>query len=613
VKYLRDDLWWVEGLKTSVKHHQLIHTGWMNERETSKRGPKGGILADMMGLGKTLCSLTSMVHGKTPSRSKESKTNLVVVPKSLKDQWIIEVRKHTVTPTSDDMIGLRVIYTYNTESSSEAHMMMFKEADLVVVTYPELCSAFKTAKYPKEMIEASDEEKEKYFNKSIRPKLPALFRFKFRAIYLDEGHTIRNVTTNNSTASHKLLSKYRWILTGTPMTNDPTDLYSVLDFVRHPIVFKLTFKGFKTLYKGVEDSDDDVLLKKAKKPKKDQSIQGGKKRRKYKRRKNTQDDKKINQEWVATLLHETMRSWTYEDELFGYPLTDIPDPKISEHSRSLSVPESAIYSVVQDRVKQCALDASRYVEPDTEGDHEPDVERQAEFDTEKHAEKDTEKDTEKNTEKNTEEDTETNITRDAQPDAEKAYDFAAGLFMVLRQMTGHVLAIRPVAFGYLTDKDMKTICKRIDKAPVRNPFADDYIAALRKLQRSTTCTICKKRTDDILWAECYHAYCERCATERMHRAAERGLNDARCELCKLPMGQLTEAAQNAKNERPRWLNERGKVIPSTKSSAVVDLLKKWRDPLTGDSKAKLLSLPHIRNLTSFWQQLSRNKIGNTLR
>jgi SNF2 family DNA or RNA helicase len=89
VKYLRDDLWWVEGLKTSVKHHQLIHAGWMNERETSKRDPKGGILADMMGLGKTLCSLTSMVHGKTPSRSKESKTNLVVVPSRSKTSALL--------------------------------------------------------------------------------------------------------------------------------------------------------------------------------------------------------------------------------------------------------------------------------------------------------------------------------------------------------------------------------------------------------------------------------------------------------------------------------------------------------------------------------------------
>lgn len=37
-------------------------------------------------------------------------------------------------------------------------------------------------------------------------------------------------------------------------------------------------------------------------------------------------------------------------------------------------------------------------------------------------------------------------------------------------------------------------------------------------------------------------------------------------------------------------DESGKVIPSTKSSMVVDLLKTWRDPLTGDPKAKVLVL-----------------------
>jgi SNF2 family DNA or RNA helicase len=547
IKYLGGDLWSVEGLTTPIKHHQLIHAGWMNERETSTRGPKGGILADMMGLGKTLCSLTSMVHGKTPSRAKESTTNLVVVPKSLKDQWIIEARKHTVRPTSDSMLGLRAILPYSTESSSEAQMMIFEATDLVVATYPELISAFRNVRYPKELAEASDTDKEKYFNKSIRPKLPALFRFKFRAVYLDEGHLIRNDKTICSIACHKLISKYRWILTGTPMFNDPTDLYSVLDFVRHPTVFKLTFKGFKTLYKGVEDSDDDVLFKKDKKEPKDN---GGWKRKKYKRRKDTKDDKKINYEWVATLLHETMRSWTYNDELFGYPLTNIPDSLISEQSRSLSVPESAIYSVVHERLKQVALEASRYVEPDAETEPKP------------------------------------STGKDSDLDAEKTYKFVAGLFMVLRQMTGHVLVIRPAAFKYLTDEDMNTISKMIDSAPARDPFADDYIAALRKLQRSTTCTICEKRTQDILWAACYHAYCAECLAERMHLAAERGLSNAQCEICKLPVGQLTESAQEAKDEKPRWLNEGGKVIPSTKSSGVVELLKTWRDPLAGDPTAK---------------------------
>ncbi|KEQ77877.1 hypothetical protein M436DRAFT_17923, partial [Aureobasidium namibiae CBS 147.97] len=491
-------------MKTPIKHHQVIHAGWMNEQETSKRGPKGGILADKMGLGKTLCTLTSMVHGKLPARSKESRTNLVVVPKSLKDQWIIEARKHTIQPSSDGMLGLGAIISYSTESSSEAQMLIFEGADLVIVTYPELCSAFKNVRYPKELADASDKDKEKFFNKSVRPKLPAIFRFKFRAVYLDEGHTIRNVDTISSTACHKLLSKYRWILTGTPMFNDPTDLYSVLDFVRHPTVFKLTFKGFKTLYKGVENSDDD----------------------------------KINHEWVATLLHETMRSWTYEDELFGYPLTIIPDSVTSEHSRHLSVPERAIYSVVYDRLKELALEANP----------------------------------------------------DPGPDGEKTYKFVAGLFMVLRQMTGHVLVLRPSTFKHLTDDDMRAICREINRPPVRDPFADDYIAALLKLQRSTTCTICKKRTKYIRWAVCHHAYCEGCLTEIMHIAAERGRADAVCELCKLPLGELTDAAQDAKDDKPKWLNDSGKAIPSTKSSAVVDLVRKWRDPLTGDPQAKVLVL-----------------------
>lgn len=76
----------------------------------------------------------------------------------------------------------------------------------------------------------------------------------------------------------------------------------------------------------------------------------------------------------------------------------------------------------------------------------------------------------------------------------------------------------------------------------------------------------------------------------MHLAAERDRTDASCKLCKLPLGALTDAAQDAKDEKPKWLDESGRVIPSTKSSAVIDLVQTWRDPTSGDPKAKILVL-----------------------
>ncbi|KAI4722237.1 hypothetical protein E4T48_01443 [Aureobasidium sp. EXF-10727] len=499
VKYLGEGAWSIEGMATSVKTHQLINVGWMHERETSARGPKGGILGDKMGLGKTLCALASMVQGKTLLRSQDSKTNLVVVPKALKDQWMNEAATHTVDSASDNILGFNHIHAYNPETGFDAQKRQFKKADLVVATYPEIVSAFKDVKYPRDLVKATDAEKEKYFNEKFRSGLPIIFQFKFRAIYLDEGHQIRNGETTAAAACQRLMSKYRWVLTGTPMTNDPTDLYSVLTFIRLSKVIKLTFKEFKVHYRGTGNNS-----------------------RNYKRA--------INFEWVATLLHESMRVWAYEDELFGQKLTDIPDPIMIDLCKKPSVLESIIYSVIRGRLEQLAIDRSN------------------------------------------------------DPDTTKAYTFVAGLLTVLRQMTGHVLLVRPEIFRYMTDEDMDTIHNEICDGSMGaniDPLSNDYIMALTELRRSKICVVCKQAAKDLRWAECNHAYCYRCLEDRLNLTAELDAATAHCALCELPMSVYTD-----QNKKSRWLNESGKVIPSTKSALVVDLLKGWRDPETGDPKAK---------------------------
>lgn len=246
VRYLGDGMWNIEGIITSVKTHQLLNIGWMIEREASTKGPKGGILADKMGLGKTLCALACMIHGNATVGSKGTRTNIVVVPSSTKDQWMEQAQKHAVQSTSDDMLGLNQIFYYNSQMSSETQKRQLKTADLVVITYNEVGSAFKNVNYPPGMDDEA--KKQSYFDEHIRPTLPAIFQAKFRGIYLDEGHQIRNPTTVNALACQKLTGKVHWIFTGTPMTNDPIDLYSELKFIRHPRVLMMTFNRFKAHY-----------------------------------------------------------------------------------------------------------------------------------------------------------------------------------------------------------------------------------------------------------------------------------------------------------------------------------------------------------------------------
>ncbi|KAG9671706.1 P-loop containing nucleoside triphosphate hydrolase protein, partial [Aureobasidium melanogenum] len=500
IEYLGNGEWSVEGMRTAVKTHQLIHAGWMIERETSTEGPEGGILGDKMGLGKTVCALVSMILAKRSLGSEEPKTNLVVVLTGLRDQWMNEAAMHTVESTSDNPTGLGQIHAFNPKTGFDAEMRQFRKADVVFVTYPELCSAFKNVKYPPDL---SEEEKDEYFDDHIRPGLPAIFQYKFRAVYLDEGHQIRNSGTGAAMACQKLMSESRWVLTGTPMTNDPTDLYSVFKFIRHPKVFKLTQKEFNVYYRGSGSN----------------------------RAKSMNDKTGFNFEWVATLVFESTRSWTYQDELFGRLLTNIPDPIFFDLCKDLSAPEKIIYSTVRKRLKKLAVDRSK------------------------------------------------------DPNATKAHKFVDGLLMRLRQMTGHVLLIHPAIFRKLTDEDVDLIERKICEHAQQtlDPRANDYIVAVRELQKGNACVACGLQADDLQWAACNHAYCHDCLGDQEDLFVEQ---DKTCERCKRPVYPLVDEAEHEKNEKPRWLNKNGKVIPSTKSAEVVDLLRAWRDPVTGDPSAK---------------------------
>ena len=49
--------WLVRGMKTSLKGYQMLGSAFMRRRENDDKEPKGGLMADQMGLGKTLMML----------------------------------------------------------------------------------------------------------------------------------------------------------------------------------------------------------------------------------------------------------------------------------------------------------------------------------------------------------------------------------------------------------------------------------------------------------------------------------------------------------------------------------------------------------------------------
>ncbi|KAI9591356.1 P-loop containing nucleoside triphosphate hydrolase protein [Syncephalis fuscata] len=60
-----------------------------------------------------------------------------------------------------------------------------------------------------------------------------LFSIPWLRVVLDEGHLIKNPKTQMSLAACRIKAERRWIISGTPVTNDLNDLYSLIKFLNY--------------------------------------------------------------------------------------------------------------------------------------------------------------------------------------------------------------------------------------------------------------------------------------------------------------------------------------------------------------------------------------------
>jgi len=152
-----------------------------------------GILADDMGLGKTLQTLSLLQKIKD---EKIKKPFLVVVPTSLIFNWKNEIKKFT--PDLDVYIhhGSKRI------SSDSKLKKMLNEKNLIITTYGVL-----------------------------RNDLKMLTNFEFEYIVLDEGQVIKNPFSISAKTVFSLKGKNKLVLSGTPIQNNLTDLWSLFHFL----------------------------------------------------------------------------------------------------------------------------------------------------------------------------------------------------------------------------------------------------------------------------------------------------------------------------------------------------------------------------------------------
>ncbi|KAL4885939.1 SNF2 family N-terminal domain-containing protein [Aspergillus karnatakaensis] len=178
----------------------------------------GGILADEMGMGKSLTTLVLIAKTKEDARQwaeqrkhladtvaeTPCRATLVVVPsRVLINTWLREVESH--------MKGSLKIMLYHGRSRKAA-IQEIEQYDIVITTYNTLAK----------------EHVPKLFGRGKSP----LHEFEWYRVVLDEAHMIRRRETTFHKAAVELRAKSRWCLSGTPIQNSLGDLASLLAFIQ---------------------------------------------------------------------------------------------------------------------------------------------------------------------------------------------------------------------------------------------------------------------------------------------------------------------------------------------------------------------------------------------
>ncbi|GAN01187.1 DNA repair protein RAD16 [Mucor ambiguus] len=192
-------------LKLPLLPFQKYGVGWMLAQEKLDTF-KGGILADEMGMGKTIQTIALLLSDK-------KKPNLVIAPTVAIMQWREEILKHT-----DNALSVHVFHGSNrTKKQSD-----LEKFDVVLSTYSIMESAFRRQEYGVKKVGHAAIYKEK----SI------LHKVKWHRVILDEAHNIKDRSSNTARSVFNVQGNFKWSLTGTPLQNRVGELYSLIRFMK---------------------------------------------------------------------------------------------------------------------------------------------------------------------------------------------------------------------------------------------------------------------------------------------------------------------------------------------------------------------------------------------
>ena len=208
-----------EAFRGDLRPYQLQGASWLI---FLRKFGLGAILADDMGLGKTIQLIAYLTYIKEHEKTNR-RPSLLVCPTSVIGNWERELKKFAPS--------IKVKMHYGQKRLKQDQLVTYcQDADLVITSYA---------------LAHIDQED--------------LHLIDWDVLCLDEAQNIKNAYTKQSMAIRKLPSYHRIALTGTPMENRLTELWSIYDFI-NPGYLGSLYQFRKSMIAPIERTKDEQKI-----------------------------------------------------------------------------------------------------------------------------------------------------------------------------------------------------------------------------------------------------------------------------------------------------------------------------------------------------------------
>lgn len=220
-----------DNMFVSSLHHVVSRS--VESFRQQERNLRGGILAEEMGLGKTVEAISLiLLHQRPPTQNlvfdaytsqelQPTSATLIVTPATLKKQWLSEFERHAP--------GLRVMLYEGMKSSkredADLVAQMTDEVDVVITTYNVLQAEIHFAEPP-------PERAMRHARQYRRPKSP-LVQLSWWRVCLDEAQQVESGVSNAAKVARSIPRINAWGITGTPVKENIKDLWGLLLFLHY--------------------------------------------------------------------------------------------------------------------------------------------------------------------------------------------------------------------------------------------------------------------------------------------------------------------------------------------------------------------------------------------